>query len=239
MNLNRKTGREVSGRELFIMAATLVAISSCATRELPPPDGWVAEQPQIQPLKTQTLSTQTQNTQTLNTQAVNPETGIVAANNLNVDQQKLLDSHNSIRERLGIPPLRWSTRLESFAADWANFLTTEADCQPRRRGSVGLPQNKRVGENLQLLEPVRFGDGRTEAAAIDERKVVLEWVREGIEFNYDDNKCGVGKNCDNYTQVVWRDSQVMGCAAASCADQSQIWVCNYDPPGNFFGQKPY
>jgi len=233
VKLKTKTGHEISGRELVLMAAALVAITSCATRELPPPDGWVSDQPPIQALDTQTLSSAP------GPGAVNPETGVAAATNLDVDPQILLDSHNSIRQRLGIPPLRWSTRLESFAADWANFLTTQANCEPRRRGSAGLPQNKRVGENLQLLEPVRFGDGRTEAATIDEKKVVLEWVREGIEFNYDDNKCGVGKTCDHYTQVVWRDSQVMGCAAASCADESQIWVCNYDPPGNFFGQKPY
>ena len=98
---------------------------------------------------------------------------------------------------------------------------------------------KRIGENLLRLEPVRISDGSTGAEVVDENKIVLDWVQQGTEFNYDENKCGSGKSCDNYTQVVWRDSQVMGCAAASCADKSQIWVCNYDPPGNFVGQKPY
>ena len=221
----------------MLMAAALVAITSCAVQELPPPDGWEGDLSPVQaappnPATLQTLTPLTPGAPTV--------TGEIPGTDLVVDKQKLLDSHNSIRRRLGVPPLTWSTRLESYAAGWANFLTTQADCTPRRRGSIGLPQNKsRLGENLQLLEPVRFGDGRVEVAAIDENKVVLDWVRQGIDYNYDDNQCRAGKSCENYTQVVWKDSQVMACAAASCPDKSQIWVCNYDPPGNFVSQKPY
>ncbi len=240
------------GHDFFLTAATLVAVGSCAVKELPPPDGW---EPDTPPLAVPGASPNAGELPTLGQSAPrNPAAGLPTlgqsaslrtaeaspASALVVDHQKLLDSHNSIRQRLGIPALRWSARLESYAADWANFLTTQADCLPRRRGSAGLSQNgSRLGENLALLAPVRFGDGRTESAAIDESKVVLDWVRQGIEYNYDDNECGIGKVCENYTQVVWRDTQVMGCAAASCPDKSQIWVCNYDPPGNFFDQKPY
>lgn len=164
----------------------------------------------------------------------------VAVTDLSISSEKVLQSHNQIRSRLGIPPLRWSTRLESFAAQWANYLTDGGNCVPRKRGSIGLPQQKNgLGENLQRVDAVRFGDGRVEVASVDENQIVIDWARQGIDFNYTDNKCGVGKTCENYTQVVWRDSQVVGCAAASCADKSQIWVCNYDPPGNFLGQKPY
>ena len=140
----------------MLMAAALVAITSCAVQELPPPDGWEGDLSPVQaappnPATLQTLTPLTPRAPTV--------TGEIPGTDLVVDKQKLLDNHNSIRRRLGVPPLTWSTRLESYAAGWANFLTTQADCQPRRRGSVGLPQNKsRLGENLQLLEPVRFGD---------------------------------------------------------------------------------
>ena len=139
-----------------------------------------------------------------------------------------------------MPPLRWSKRLEALAAEWANYLTGEGNCIPRNRGLVLLPGFKNgLGENVQRVEPELFGDGRAEVAPVDENSVVFGWAQQGIDYNYKDNRCSVGKNCDNYTQVVWRDSQVMGCAAASCPDSSQIWVCNYDPPGNFLEQKPY
>ena len=225
-----------TGNKLPVMAAALVAVASCAVQELPPPDGWQGDLTPVEAVTPGVLNAP----QTLTPVS---EAGVVpgaTVTDLVVDQQKLLDIHNSVRQRLGIPPLRWSTRLESYAAGWANFLTTEAGCTPRRRGAIGLSSSERPpGENLQLLPPVRFGDGRTEVAAIDENKVVLDWARQGIAYNYADNKCGIGKVCENYTQLVWRDSQVLGCAAASCPDKSQIWVCNYDPAGNFAGQKPY
>ena len=160
--------------------------------------------------------------------------------NIEIDRNKILESHNFIRQRLGVPPLRWSTQLEAFAADWANFLTDEGGCVARRRGSIGLPLHKNgIGENLQSHEPLRFDDGRIQLADIDENQVVLEWARQAIDYNYASNSCASNKNCDDYTQLVWRDSQVVGCAVASCPGMEQIWVCNYDPPGNFFNQKPY
>jgi pathogenesis-related protein 1 len=48
--------------------------------------------------------------------------------------------------------------------------------------------------------------------------------------------------CGHYTQVVWRNTQRVGCGYSTCQSQGytfEIWVCNYDPPGNFIGQTPY
>jgi len=47
--------------------------------------------------------------------------------------------------------------------------------------------------------------------------------------------------------VVWRGSARLGCGVAKCSKNSpfsgfpdwQLWVCNYDPPGNYVGQRPY
>ncbi len=179
---------------------------------------------------------------TLDTRAPEPVNAPVniPATNLSINGEIILNSHNSVRSRLGVPPLRWSKRLEAKAAEWANFLTGEGNCIARQRGLLVLPGFKNgLGENVQRVEPELFGDGRTEVAPVDENSVVFSWAQQGVDYNYKDNKCRIGKTCENYTQVVWRDSQVMGCAAASCPDSSQIWVCNYDPPGNFLGQKPY
>jgi pathogenesis-related protein 1 len=44
--------------------------------------------------------------------------------------------------------------------------------------------------------------------------------------------------CGHYTQIVWRDTTSVGCAAQSCP-QGEIWVCDYSPPGNYVGQHPY
>ena len=219
-NLDSLLVNKIKGTSKQLTTATLmVAVDSCAsqsTLQTPQP------LPDIPPLVSQQVVSQDETT------------------DLTLDSQKILDSHNSLRSRLGVPPLRWSSRLESRAAEWANFLTTEGNCIPKTRGLISLPGYKNgLGENVQRIEPELFGDGRTEVAEIDENSVVLGWAQQGVDYNYKENKCRVDKTCENYTQVVWRDSQVLGCAAASCPDSSQIWVCNYDPPGNFLGQKPY
>jgi hypothetical protein len=48
--------------------------------------------------------------------------------------------------------------------------------------------------------------------------------------------------CGHYTQVVWRNTERVGCGYSTCQAQGfnfEVWVCNYDPPGNFIGQAPY
>ena len=66
--------------------------------------------------------------------------------------------------------------------------------------------------------------------------VVETWAAELADYDAKKNRCkGV---CGHYTQIVWRKSQRLGCGMASCGD-TEVWVCNYDPPGNFLGQRPY
>ncbi|KAK6240534.1 hypothetical protein SCA6_005923 [Theobroma cacao] len=45
--------------------------------------------------------------------------------------------------------------------------------------------------------------------------------------------------CGHYTQVVWRNSVRLGCAKVRCSNGGTFIGCNYDPPGNFGGEKPY
>ena len=39
-------------------------------------------------------------------------------------------------------------------------------------------------------------------------------------------------------EKAFYDSQRLGCGQASCG-ATTLWVCNYDPPGNFGGERPY
>ncbi|CBI25105.3 unnamed protein product, partial [Vitis vinifera] len=45
--------------------------------------------------------------------------------------------------------------------------------------------------------------------------------------------------CGHYTQVVWRNSVRLGCARVQCNNGWWFVTCNYDPPGNYVGQRPY
>jgi len=80
-------------------------------------------------------------------------------------------------------------------------------------------------------------------------EVVAAWVGEDADYDYATNTCVPGQMCGHYTQVVWRDSVGLGCGMTNCTTNSpftsdgsgqwQLWVCNYNPPGNYVGEKPY
>lgn len=46
---------------------------------------------------------------------------------------------------------------------------------------------------------------------------------------------GVG----HFTQVVWENSIGLGCARTTSCSGRQFLVCNYSPPGNWVGQRPF
>jgi hypothetical protein len=41
-----------------------------------------------------------------------------------------------------------------------------------------------------------------------------------------------------YTQIIWDKTRAVGCAVATDR-RREVWVCNYDPPGNVVGYRPY
>ena len=130
----------------------------------------------------------------------------------------MLAAHNAVRGRLGVPALVWSERLAGFAQEWANTLAA--------RGQFFHRPKSPYGENL-------FEITGASAAPVE---VVNQWASESRNYQYRSNSCrGV---CGHYTQIVWRDSKRVGCAAAR-SGRTEVWVCNYDPPGNWIGKYPY
>ncbi len=62
------------------------------------------------------------------------------------------------------------------------------------------------------------------------------WASEVNQYNLAANTCsGV---CGHYTQIVWANTVRIGCGAAVCNGTTLV-VCDYNPPGNFIGQRPY
>lgn len=134
---------------------------------------------------------------------------------------RFVAAHNAWREEVNVPPLQWSDTLATHAQDWADTLQCRG-CMLEHR-----PDND-YGENLAWASGTRLTPER----------VVAMWGEEKAFYDYDSNTCARGEVCGHYTQVVWRTSARVGCATARCGD-SEVWVCNYDPPGNWVGEKPY
>lgn len=132
-----------------------------------------------------------------------------------------VNAHNAARSEVGVPPLAWDDTVAQFAQDYAN--QRKGDCQLVHSGGGG-----KYGENLAWSSGDQMSGADT----------VAMWVNEKANYDYSSNSC-VGGQCGHYTQVVWKTSVRVGCAKVRCDNGGTFIGCNYDPPGNYDGQRPY
>ena len=156
----------------------------------------------------------------------------------NSEMQGITAAHNIIRQKVGVPVLVWSDDLALYAQKWADQLALKKGCRMLHR-SAAKENSQQYGENLYWASAKRWSDGTLAVQKVTPEIVVLSWESEQKDYAYASNSCRNGKVCGHYTQIVWRQSQLIGCGKAVCEDKSQVWVCNYDPPGNIVGQRPY
>lgn len=138
------------------------------------------------------------------------------ASGLAAHEQAILDRHNLHRADHCAQPLKWSKKLAAVAQSWANQLKG-AGC------AFEHSQQSPYGENLSFFAPVG-------SSGPDE--VATGWYSEVSEYNFTNGSFGF--NTGHFTQVVWRGTQAVGCARSRC-NGGELWVCNYDPPGNMSG----
>ncbi|MGN7613714.1 CAP domain-containing protein [Magnetococcales bacterium HHB-1] len=147
--------------------------------------------------------------------------------------ENFLNAHNQVRQQKNLRPLLWSNKLTTIATNYAHHLATQKQCQ------MIHSHHKNIGENLFWASPITWSNGKVELQPITPQKVVQDWASEERDYDYRTNRCNPGKACGHYTQIVWKSTEYVGCGFAICAGKAQIWVCNYSPPGNYIGQRPY
>lgn len=166
-------------------------------------------------------------------------------------EQATLDAHNAVRAQVSagtlgdepqaepdLVPMVWDNALAAAAQEWASncsfgFNTAAERQQSYLANGGNLNQGTWIGVNLSFNSTVNANP----AAAVN------LWASEHENYTYATNSCsGV---CGHYTQLVWDDSQRLGCARANCPVLSGLpsggdyTVCYYYPGGNFNGQLPY
>ncbi|XP_062078600.1 pathogenesis-related protein PR-1-like [Humulus lupulus] len=138
------------------------------------------------------------------------------------DSSRFLAAHNLARAEKGQLPLLWEAKLARHARRWAS--QRKADCALRHSSPIdGL------GENI-------FWGGGSGWTPTD---AVRLWAEEEKDYSYKNNSCAHGQMCGHYTQIVWRSTRRVGCARVICDSGDTFMICNYDPPGNYIGEKPY
>ncbi|MCB8964218.1 MAG: SCP-like extracellular [Bacteroidales bacterium] len=143
------------------------------------------------------------------------------------DAQALLNHHNKVRADVGCPPLQWSPQLAEYAQAWANHLASEG-CLMEHRPFSGKWAQK-YGENI-------FWGSASSYTPLDASK---SWYSEIAKYKYTEVTETNYVSTGHYTQMVWKNTTHVGVGVAVCKGGGIIIVANYNPPGNYVGQKPY
>ncbi|XP_055993344.1 peptidase inhibitor 16 isoform X2 [Sorex fumeus] len=146
------------------------------------------------------------------------------------ERHTMLQLHNWYRAQVHPPAanmlrMRWDPELAAFAKAYAEKCVWGHNKERQRRG-----------ENLFAITD----------RGLDVPLAVQEWHLEHEHYNFSSNACNASQVCGHYTQVIWARTERIGCGSHFCEKLEGIeetnihlLVCNYEPPGNVKGQRPY
>jgi hypothetical protein len=160
-------------------------------------------------------------------------------------------AHNAVRAAVmttpALPPLTWSTDVAAYAQAWATQLASNPTtcASPQHRSGAEL-HAMNYGENLAWYSARRSASSTAQEATDGWAAEKACWTYGTIEGTEQcDMTCATNLSsdgCGHYTQIVWRDSVLLGCGVATCQNGTSnvdIWICNYSPAGNIIGKSPY
>jgi len=143
--------------------------------------------------------------------------------------QRFLIVHNSERASASLPAMRWDGALATDAAEWARHLAATNTFDHFEEVSSDPDAQ---GENLWM--------GTRDAFAPE--TMVGHWIDEKKDFKPgvfpDNSRTGNLEDIGHYTQIMWRDTEHVGCALAKNGE-SDFLVCRYSTSGNVIGERPF
>jgi hypothetical protein len=142
--------------------------------------------------------------------------------------ERLLAAHNRERTAGGVEALAWDPVLAAEAAAWGSELAASGEFEHDPDTGGEDPQ----GENLWA--------GTKGAYAPEE--MVEGWIEEKRHFRpgrFPDNSAtGDFADIGHYTQLMWRETDRVGCALAAGVEE-EVLVCRYRTAGNVVGERPF
>jgi hypothetical protein len=142
---------------------------------------------------------------------------------------EVLAAHNVYRNEVGDDPLTYSTTLAANATAWAKHDAGIGSL-------VHSDPGGKYGENIAEWGP---------SGSASWTQIVDLWGSEKSDFIYGpfgDGSSTTGHWYDvgHYTQIVWNTTTQTGCGKATNVSQNaDYFVCQYTPPGNYWGRYPY
>lgn len=146
----------------------------------------------------------------------------------NLDE-RLLAAQNRERAALGLASLAWDPALAGDAARWAAALAKSGEIEHEEEAGDA---DTAEGENLWQ---------GTKGAYAPEAMVGL-WLAERKDFRTGPipsvSRTGRFEDVGHYTQIVWRQTDRVGCALAE-GERDEMLVCRYRTAGNVEGERPF
>ena len=142
---------------------------------------------------------------------------------------EIIAAHNAYRNDTGVAPLTYSSELATSAQIWAEHDAGIGSL-------VHSSPDGSYGENIALFGP---------SGSASWTQIVNLWGAEKSNFIYGpfgdgSSTTGHWNDVGHYTQIVWGTTTQCGCGKATNVTQNtEYFVCQYKPPGNYWGQYPY
>ena len=138
---------------------------------------------------------------------------------------ELLAAQNKYRTELSEAPLVWSDKLAGSAQAWAQHLANDLHAM-EHSGAID------TGENIATWPAGHASLTRLVKIWGDEKKYFIDASFPDV------SSTGDWKIVAHYSQLIWRKTTEVGCGLATGGGQDYL-VCQYNPMGNFRGEKAF
>jgi len=173
-----------------------------------------------------------------------------ALNAESVSSSDGLSAHNAVRTNANqgqyagqpvpnplLKEMSWDDSLAESAQQYANQCVWE---HSSNRINTGDNLYVEGSSNENLVTPIS--------------QAVESWAAEYAFYDFSSTSCQDGEMCGHYTQIVWQESLLVGCAVSRCTPildsngdalfssnipYSNFYVCQYRQAGNLTGLAPY
>mmetsp|Transcript_32786 Transcript_32786/g.77626 ORF Transcript_32786/g.77626 Transcript_32786/m.77626 type:complete len:2229 (-) Transcript_32786:40-6726(-) len=159
-----------------------------------------------------------------------------------------LKEHNAYRRDVGAQDLVWDEDIAEVAQLWADSLKDDNSCKMKHSTDAErralYTDAKHAAASAYSGENLAWAMAGSGSPVYSPRKVSGMWASEKADYAYGPSGADctkpVNKAVGHYTQMVWAETQKIGCGVATCGpEKSTVWVCQYYPGGNYMNKLPF